>query len=121
MGWTCPVSGPHQIAATFTGIAERATTDVHVLHNGQPLHDGLINLRGSGNSSSFARKLPLTAGDRLDFVVGFGNGHYGGDTTARLSRSSAPGGKVHVTAADFALTTNPNGPWSYGWLAPGAN
>ena len=32
------------MAATFTGLAERATTDVHVLHNGRPLFDGLLNL-----------------------------------------------------------------------------
>ena len=33
-----------EVAHAFTGLAERATTDVHVLHNGRSLFDGLINL-----------------------------------------------------------------------------
>ena len=52
--WTAASAGEVAIEAVFTGIAERATTDVHVLHNGRPLHDGQINLAGAGNRDSFA-------------------------------------------------------------------
>ena len=38
--WTCPEAGEHAVEVAFTGIAGRATTDVHVLHNGRSLHDG---------------------------------------------------------------------------------
>ena len=31
----------------------------------------------------------------------------------------SPAGKVYDVAADFSTRSNPNGPWSYGWLAPG--
>ncbi len=116
--WTCPASGEHMVTAAFTGIAGRATTDVHVLHNGKPLHDGGINIGGQGNSSSFARKLALNAGDRLDFVVGFGNGNYGGDTTALAVTVRQSDGTLDDAAAGFTLQKNPNGAWSYGWLAP---
>ncbi|MBM3890684.1 MAG: glycoside hydrolase family 2, partial [Verrucomicrobia bacterium] len=118
--WTCPASGEHEVNATFTGVAGRATTDVHVLHNGKPLHDGGINIGDHGNSSSFVRKLVLNAGDRLDFVVGFGNGHYGGDTTALAVTIRRPDGTLDDAAAGFTLQKNPNGAWSYGSLAAGA-
>ena len=39
----------YTVDATFTGIAGTATTDVHVLHNGRSIHDGLINVAGHGN------------------------------------------------------------------------
>lgn len=117
--WTCPAPGEHEVNATFTGIARRATTDLHVLHNGKPLHDGGINIGDHGNSSSFARKLALNAGDRLDFVVGFGNGSHGGDTTALAVTIRRPDGKLDDAAAGFALQKNPNGAWSYGCLAAG--
>ncbi len=55
---------------------------MHVLHNGRSLHDGLINVKDQGNQSAFSKSVPLAQGDTLDFVVGFGNGFYGGDTTA---------------------------------------
>ena len=118
--WTCPAPGEYDIDATFTGIAGRATTDVHVLHNGRSLHDGGINIGDYGNTSAFTRRLALDADDRLDFVVGFGNGNYGGDTTALAATVRRPDGTVDDAAADFALETSPNGPWSYGSLAPAA-
>jgi hypothetical protein len=118
--WTCPAPGEHEINATFTGIAGRATTDIHVLHNGQPLHDGGIHIGDHGSSSSFTGKLTMNTGDHLDFVVGFGNGHYGGDTTALAATVRQPDGTVDDAAAQFTLQENPNGPWSYGWLAAAA-
>ena len=118
--WTCPAPGEHEVNATFISIARHATTDVHVLHNGQPLHDGGINIGDHGSRSSFTGKLTMKAGDRLDFVVGFGNGNYGGDTTALAATVRQPDGTLDDAAAKFTLQKNPNGPWSYGWLAPAA-
>ena len=115
-----PTPGEHEVNATFTSIARHATTDVHVLHNGKPLHDGGINIGDHGGSSSFTGKLTMKAGDRLDFVVGFGNGNYGGDTTALAATVRQPDGTLDDAAAKFTLQKNPNGPWSYGWLAAAA-
>src|SRR2546422_5111265 len=80
--WTAPADGEQRVSANFAGIAQKATTDVHVLHNGKPLFDDFINLNGHGNGSAFSKTLTVRGGDTIDFVVGFGNGHYGGDTTA---------------------------------------
>jgi len=117
--WTCPAAGEHSIEATFTGIAGHATTDVHVLHNGRALHDGLINLQGQGNASAFSQTLPLAQGDTLDFVVGFGDGFYGGDTTALAARVRSAVGEVSDVAVEFSVAANPAGAWQYGCLAPG--
>jgi len=118
--WTCPAPGEHEVNATFESIARRATTDVHVLYNGKPLHDGGIHIGDHGSSSSFTGKLTMKAGDRLDFVVGFGNGHYGGDTTALATTVRQPDGTLDDASAQFTLQKNPHGPWSYGCLAPAA-
>ncbi|MDY0165251.1 MAG: glycoside hydrolase family 2 TIM barrel-domain containing protein [Thermoguttaceae bacterium] len=118
--WTCPAPGEHEVSAEFASIARHATTDVPVLYNGKALHDGGIHIGDHGHRSSFTGKLTMKAGDRLDFVVGFGNGHYGGDTTALAATVRQPDGTLHDAAAQFTLQKNPNGPWSYGWLAAAA-
>ncbi len=118
--WTSPSDGECSVDVAFTGIAGSATTDVHVLHNGRPLHQGLINVGGYGNESAFSGKLTVAKGDTLDFVVGFGNGSYGGDTTALSARIQPADGTTHDPTGDFSPAANPNGPWQYGCLAPGA-
>ncbi|MBN1418058.1 MAG: glycoside hydrolase family 2 [Planctomycetes bacterium] len=118
--WTAPAAADVQIAATFSSIAERATTDVHVLHNGESLHDGAINVGGAGASSSFSRRVTVRAGDTVDFAVGFGNGNYGADTTALAATIAAAGGGRWDVAKDFTVERNPSGAWSYGMLAPAA-
>jgi len=117
--WTCPRAGDHTVEATFTGIAMAATTDVHVLHNGKSLLDGLISLEGQPNETAFAQPLALAAGDVLDFVLGYGNRSYGGDSTALAVRITDPSGQVHDAAEGFAIDANPSGPWAYGYLTPG--
>jgi len=117
--WTCPETGECDVQVRFTSIAERATTDVHVLHNREALHDGLINLDGAGPESACALKRHLAAGDSLDVIVGFGNGHYGGDTTVAAIRIRTLSGAVFDAAEQFSPAANPGSPWSYGWLAPG--
>ena len=107
------------MAATFTGLAEKATTDVHVLHNGRPLFDCLLNLDGSPNEASFSKTLSVSSGDPVDCVVGSGNKHYGADTTGlRFTVKAAE--KTYDATAEFSTEGNPNGVWSYGQMAPGA-
>jgi hypothetical protein len=117
--WTAPAGGVYSISAAFAGIAQEATTDVHVLQNTNRLYDGLINLDGAGNQASFAKTLPCQAGDTLDLAVGCGNGSYGGDCTGVAVSITSTNGKTYDAARDFTTTHNPNGPWSYGFLKPG--
>ena len=60
--WTAPEAGTVEISTRFTGLAERATTDVHVLHNGRALFDGLVNVGAGGNSADQAQKLAVQRG-----------------------------------------------------------
>jgi hypothetical protein len=116
--WTAPQDGRVELSARFASIAEHATTDVHVLHNGKPLFDGLINLRGAGPRQAFRATIQARAGDTIDCVCGYGNGDYGADTTALALVLRCAGGKTYDAAADFAAKSNPNGPWSFGQMAP---
>ena len=117
--FTAPAAGEYSVAVEFHTIAEHATTDVHVLHNGTPLFDSFINVEGHGPSCDFAKTLALQAGDTIDFVCGYGNGNYGADTTALAPVIKSADGKTHEAAVDFSIAANPNGVWTYGQLAPG--
>ena len=117
--WTAPDSGEVEVSSAFVGLAERATTDVHLLHNGRPLFDGLLNLSGASNEARFTKTVTVAKGDTLDCVVGSGNGNYGGDTTG-LILSLKTAQKTYDATAGFSDKANPNGVWSYGWLAPSA-
>jgi len=117
--WTAPSTGTFDLAATFKSIAARATTDVHILHNGKPIFDGKINVGGGGPEASCSTKLSVKAGDTLNFAVGFGNGNYGADSTGLDLTITSEQGKVDDPAASFDIKANPNGPWSYGYLPPG--
>ncbi|MDQ1255854.1 MAG: beta-galactosidase, partial [Candidatus Hydrogenedentes bacterium] len=123
--WTAPSAGRCNIAAAFEGLAEKATTDVYVLHNGAPLLEGVLNLAGNGNRVEYAGTVPVETGDRIDFVVGAGNGDYGGDTTALEATVALDSGAPADAATAFSLASNPNGAWSYGSLPqsqkPGAS
>ncbi|MCY2988954.1 MAG: glycoside hydrolase family 2 [Planctomycetota bacterium] len=117
--WKARADEQIDFSAVFTSIAERATTDVHVLHNGQPLFDGGINVLGGGREQKFQATLAVRAGDTLDCVCGYGNGNYGADTTALAVTVKCASGKQSDAAADFSSQQNPNGPWSHGHLQPG--
>jgi len=118
--WTAAANGDVEVAAKFAGLAERATTDVHVLHNGRALFDGLLNINGATNEAVFDKKALVAAGDTVDCVVGSGNGNYGGDTTGLSFTVKSAGNKADATA-EFSPDNNPNGAWSYGQLAPGGS
>ena len=116
--WTAPAADRYSIAATFAGLF-KATTDVHLLHNGRPQFDALLNLGGNPNTATHTSELTLAKGDTIDFVVGWGNGSYGSDSTALTATIKSATGRAFDLAADFPREKNPAGPWSCGWLAPG--
>ncbi|MBI2298507.1 MAG: glycoside hydrolase family 2, partial [Armatimonadetes bacterium] len=117
--WTAPAAGEVAVSAVFTSIAEHATTDVHVLHQGKAAFDGFVNVEGQGGRAAFEGKLTVRAGDTVDCAVGWGNANYGGDTTALALTLQAAEGRFNA-AESFGLGAQPNGPWSYGVLSPGA-
>ena len=55
----------------------------------------------------------------MDFVVGWGNGSYGSDSTALTATIKSATGHTFDLAADFPRDTNSAGPWTCGWFAPG--
>ena len=70
--------------------------------------------------------MSLSKGQTLDFVVG-GRTPAGGawycrwnDNTTLAATITSSDGKTYDLAADFSNSKNPNGAWSYGWLAAGA-
>ncbi len=118
--WTCPAGGAYSVTGAFSSVAEHATTDVHVLLNGQALHSGFININNAGAGSPFDLRIDAKAGDTLDWAVGYGNGDYGADSTGLSVQVIAADGKTDDPSAAFSTEHNPNGPWGYGYLAPAA-
>ena len=117
--WTAPAAGQVTISARFTGLPQTpATTDVHLLHQGQPLFDGLINVGGHSNSAAYSGRMVVAQGDTVDFVVGFGNQSYGSDTTSLEARLQFDSGTTFDLAKDFSHSKNPDRAWSYGVMKP---
>jgi hypothetical protein len=94
--WTAPSAGTFNVQGLFQGIDTRSTTtDVHVLRNSSiALHTANIN--GFGDQSPFSFTATVAAGDTLDFLVGFGNGSFGADSTG-----------LAVTITDTSATCTP--------------
>ena len=116
--WTAPAAGACTVSAGFAGIAQGATTDIHIRHKALAVYDGFINLEGQANETSVAKTLSVQGGDTLDFVVGRGNGDYGGDCTGVTIAIKTADGITHDAAREFSPTNNPNGAWSYGFFKP---
>jgi hypothetical protein len=117
--WTAPVAGQIAISARFMGVPKiPATTDVHVLHRGRALFDSLLNLSGHPNSAVYSGRMVVAQGDTIDFVVGFGNQNYGGDTTSLEASLQFDSGAAYDLAKDFSHSNNPVGSWSYGSMKP---
>jgi PEP-CTERM motif len=85
---TLSSSGVYSIDGTFAGAATNGTsTDVHILLNGVSIFDGAVNGFGAGTGPGFALTRSLSAGDTLDFAVGYGsNKNFFSDTTALDAR-----------------------------------
>jgi len=112
--FTAPKAGTYKIDSTFAEIDQKTTTDVHVLVDGRPISDAYIQLNGLGATSPFSGSVDLAAGDTVDFVVGYGNGHYDYDSTGLDAKITGPDGKAHDAATEFGGEL-----WNYGWLTPG--
>jgi hypothetical protein len=85
--WTAPFSGTFSINATFSGLdsAFGDSADVHILLNGIVIFNSVV----SPNPASYSTSGSLTAGDRIDFLVGNGGNGLNGDSTG-LSASIVP-------------------------------
>ena len=117
--WTAPAAGEYAVSAKFASIAERATTDVHVLHAGKPLLKGFINLKDQGRELALSKTIAMQAGETLDFAVGSGNANYGGDNTGLTLTIRHPDGTIDNPAAQFSIEENPSGRWTYGFAPAG--
>lgn len=114
--WRAPAEGACAISAAFSSIAERATTDVHVLQQGKAVFDGLVNVDGSAGVAEYKGDITVAKGDAIDFAVGYGSGGYGGDTTALALTIAMADGQQFDPARDFSVSANPSGPWQYGYV-----
>ncbi|NML18575.1 PEP-CTERM sorting domain-containing protein [Azohydromonas caseinilytica] len=86
--FTADMAGSFALNGRFMSIdLYPGTTDVHVLVNGQPVFDGMVDTYRAG--PSFRSRQALRAGDVVDFAVGFGNGSYYNDST-RLQANISP-------------------------------
>jgi len=103
--WTASTSGTYQLAAAFKSLrtaVQAATTDIHVLLNSVSIFDGTINSFVPWSDQSFAKTLPLNAGDTIDFAVGCGpNNDYTCDSTG-LKASIAPLGTTILLKTGIA-------------------
>jgi len=109
--YAAPTGGKYKVAAIFSGIDQKTTTDIHVLQSGRPLFDSFIGLNGKGRRANFDQTVALEAGETLDFVVGYGNHDYTCDSTGIGAVITGPDGKPHDAAEEF-------GKWTYGYLSP---
>jgi hypothetical protein len=100
--WTAPTTGSFNVQGLFQGIDTRnTTTDVHIRQNSSTaLLDANIN--GYGNQSPFSFTRNMTAGETLDFIVGFGsNGSYDYDSTG-LAVTITPPNTYNIPDGDVA-------------------
>jgi len=114
--WSAPVAGNVAVAATFEGrsgfnSSPLTTTDVHVLHDGVSLFDGVLNIGGAPNSAGFAGVRAVSPGDQIDFIVGAGNGSFFFDTTgldATVTYQSTGVSSGTRGTASWTLEARPN-------------
>ncbi len=116
--WTAPKDASVEYSARFKSAARAATTDLHVLHNDEPLFDSVINLYGKGPGAEFRRQIAVKAGDTLDSVCGWGNHSNWRDMTGVAVHVKSTSGETWDAAADFSNQKNPNDAWSFGMLEP---
>jgi len=117
--WTAPQAGRYTVQVRFLAIDPAATTDVHVLHNGQGVFNDALQLDGRGAEAAYEGQLQLAAGDTVDCVVGWGNGTHVCDSTGLEFRLTDDQGTVFDAAQQFQADTATASSWSYGYLPPG--
>lgn len=73
--WTAPENGRYAISGTFTGVENTpSTTAVNIYHGATSLFSGTVGTF-LGEGVSFTDDVQLTAGDKVDWIVGSGAGH----------------------------------------------
>ena len=108
-----------RVLGRLQSIAEAATTDLHVLHNGAPLFDSVINLEGKGPRAEFAARHRCQGGRHARLRLRLGQSLTTVATPRRLAVTvKSRSGKAWDAARDFSIAQNPNGAWSYGTLKP---
>ncbi len=115
--WTSPFAGTVAIKGRFQGLDyQGATTDVSIKWSGaaQPLFSSFLGLNGQSQTTAYSLTATVAVGDTIDFIVGYGNGYYGADSTG-LAASIVK--TAYDIVPDYSATQNPVGPWSYGYTA----
>ena len=89
--WVAPVGEHFWFSGDFSNL-DKATADVHILLNGVPIYDEVIDYFNNWNKVSFYFDRAVNAGDVFDFVVGYGGtgvniAHNGIDYSAGVSRT----------------------------------
>ena len=118
--WTAPANERVAIHGRLQeSIAEAATTDLHVLHNGKPLFDGPINLEGQGPRSRRSRRRS-TSGPAIRSIPSAAGATATTAPTPRRwrSKSSPPRARPGTPKGTSDIRQNPHGAWSYGMLKP---
>lgn len=91
--FTAQTTGLYSVSAVFNGADSKpTTTDVHVLFGGvdQAFAGNTLNLNGNGNAATYTNNnVLLTAGETVDFAVGYGNGDYSYDSTGLVANIAA--------------------------------
>jgi hypothetical protein len=113
--WTAPATGTIQLDGRFQGLDRiGTTTNATITHKGVILFSQGIN--GFSARAPFRIQRAVTAGDTIEFSIGYGNSNYYCDTTG-LSVTVNP---VHADMGeasvpdDYFEAANPVGVWSYG-------
>lgn len=95
--WTAAATGVYTIAGIPSPGGSRGidtggtTTDISIRHNSTLIWSGNIN--GYGNQATFSLSATLSAGDTLDFQVGYGsNQTYNSDSTGLAATITQSGG-----------------------------
>lgn len=119
--WTAPADGEFKIDAKFADVVEHghATVDLRLFRNADEIWSGFLNLSGAGKENAYSGTVSMKRGEELTLTVGIGDGVGYGDTTAVDLKIAAPDGTVYDVNRDYSPEKNPNGAWTYGWLAPG--
>jgi hypothetical protein len=113
--FSAPIDGTYNIAGSFSGNDNRgASTDVHILANGESIFSGAVNGFGPGSGPSFNLTVPLKLGDSIDFAVGTGQNGFANDGTGLATDITLISG-VFDAASDFSASANPSGSWTYGY------
>ncbi|MBN2294850.1 MAG: hypothetical protein JXM70_20650 [Pirellulales bacterium] len=119
--WTADAAGTYSISAKFNGLSKKTSTNVHVLHKGRPVYKELLDPNSGKKEVAYSGRFPVNSGDTIVFAVGCTDAKSQTDNTGLSIAIKSEEGRTYDIVADFSVTSNPNGAWSYGYLLPGAS